>query len=241
MMSSRLFLMYGALLLVMGSAVGARAGKDLPDPSDQALPSIDRMAALVERMRIEQSSFKTLQAAFVQHTESEMLLEAEVARGAFYYRSPDFVRWEYFEPTPKVIVIDGGTLVTWYKDLGTAERLHVGRHSDRILKYMGASGSLETLLEYFELRVRWPESTGPGAPYRLKLDPRYERVAKRLEVIEVEVDPERFMPVRLHYAEPNGDVTEYLFSDVVINEDLPQDRQELVLPADVEVRERAQP
>ncbi len=117
----------------------------------------------------------------------------------------------------------------------------MGKHSDRILKYMGASGSLETLLEYFELRVRWPESVGLGAPYSLKLDPRYERVAKRLQVIDVEVDPERFMPVHLHYVEANGDVTDYTFRDVVINEDLPPETLTLELPPEIEVRERAQP
>jgi outer membrane lipoprotein carrier protein len=217
------------------------AADDLPDPSDVALSSMERVEALIERMRIEQKGFDTLHASFEQHTASEMLVEAEAAKGAFYYRAPDQVRWEYFEPTPKIILIDGGEMTTFYQDLRRAEILRVGRHSDRVLKYLGASGSLETLMEYFTLRVRWPESAEAAEPYRLQLSPRYERIAKRIEAIDVEIDSGRFIPVRLHYTEPSGDETEYVFADIEVNEAIPNEKFELVLPADVEVRRRQQP
>lgn len=223
-------------MLSMG--VGA-TGEGLPDPSDASLSSIERMNALVERMRVEQASFESLRASFEQRTQSELLVEPEHARGAFYFQAPDKVRWEYHEPTPKVILVNDGLLTLWYQDLDRAETQRVGRHSDRVLKYLGASGSLETLLEYFELRVQWPQSEDD--PYRLNLTPLYDRIAKRTDRIDVAVDSSRFIPVRLRYAEPNGDVTEYVFRDVEVNVDIPGERFELDLPPEVEVHERAQP
>ena len=88
--------------------------EDLPDPGDSSLPSMERVTALIERMRIEQKSFKSLRAKFQQRTESEMLVEAELAKGAFFYQAPDKVRWEYFEPTPKIILVNGDQMTTWY-------------------------------------------------------------------------------------------------------------------------------
>ena len=202
------------------------------------MPSMQRVTALIERMRIEQTSFVSMRASFEQRSQTELLLEPEVAKGVFYYQAPDKVRWEYFEPTPKVVLVNGGQMTTWYQDLGRAETLKVGRQSDRILKYLGASGSLETLMEYFALRVQWPEVLGEGQPYRLKLTPRYERVAKHVEVIEVEVDRERFIPSRLRYIEPGGDETEYIFTDIEVDPPIPPERFRLDLPADVVLRTR---
>ena len=67
------------------------------------------------------------------------------------------MRWQYDAPTPKVIVINGDELVTWYQDLHRAEKVQVGRYSDAVFKYLGASGSLETLMDYFSLRVDFPK------------------------------------------------------------------------------------
>ena len=236
--SGPLSLLVLASIVVLGGPLGG--ADDLPDPGDASMPSMQRVEALIERMRIEQKSFESLEATFEQRTESEMLLEPELAGGVFYYQAPDRVRWEYTHPSPKVILIDGDEMTTWYKDLGRAETMRVGRHSDRILKYLGASGSLETLLEYFTLRVRWPEGEAEdgAAPYRLNLEPRYDRIAKRLEVMNVEVDSERFIPVRLYYLEPSGDETEYRFPQVEVNTDIPAERFELDLPPEVEVARR---
>jgi len=231
-----------ALATGLGSLAAELGAENLPDPGDSSLPALDRVTALIERMRIEQRSYTNLRATFEQRTESELLLEPEVARGAFYYRAPDTVRWEYFEPTPKIIFLDDGNMTTWYQDLGRAETLRVGRHSDRVLKYLGAGGSLETLMEYFTLRVTWPEETAGGnGPYRLTLLPRYERIAKRLEVIKIEVDSQNFFPTRLYYLEPSGDETEYIFTDIEVNGSISEDRFRLDLPPEVTVRKRHRP
>lgn len=211
---------------------------DLPDPSDASLSSVDRLRALVERMKIEQKGFATMVASFQQETSTEMLVAAEKSKGTFYYEAPDKVRWQYDSPTPKVIVINGPELVTWYQDLHRAEKVQVGRYSDAVFKYLGASGSLETLMDYFSLRVDFPKAS---EPYRIDLVPRYKRVEKRLRDMSVAVDGKLFVPVELSYTEPNGDSTHYRFSDFKVNQPIPAKQFVLDLPADVEVRVIATP
>lgn len=220
-----------ATLLLLSSLVVAKA--QVPDPSDASLSSVDRLRALVERMKIEQKGFQTLVADFEQQTSSEMLVEVERSSGTFYYEAPDKVRWQYNEPTPKVIVINGQELVTWYQDLGRAEKVQVGRYSDAVFKYLGASGSLETLMDYFSLRIDFPKGS---EPYRIDLVPRYKRVEKRLKEMSVAIDGRLFVPVELSYVEPNGDSTEYQFTDFRVNQPLPAAHFELELPPEVEVR-----
>ena len=229
------------LLAVAGSALLAPrpvvAAERLPDPDDRSLSGHARVEALMERVRREQKKLQTLQAAFVQRQESAMLLEPEVSTGTFSYAAPESVRWEYDKPNPISVVIDGEEMTTWYRDLERAERLKVGRYSNQVLKYLGASGSFDTLLEYFQVKVRFPEEDQPAEPYRVELTPRYERIARRLSSMTIWVDRDRFLPVRLRYESPDGDVTEYEFRDLQINASVPKDRFHLDLPAGVEVRE----
>lgn len=226
-----------ALLLGLPVTAAAAPASKLADPDDKSLSGGERLDALMERVRQAQDGIETLEADFVQRQESAMLLEPEVSEGRFSYVAPESVRWEYATPKPISVVIDGEEMTTWYRDLERAERLKVGRYSNQVLKYLGASGSMDALMEYFSVRVRFPEADAADQPYRIELIPRYERVAKRLKSMTVWVDHERYLPVRMRYVAADGDVTEYEFRDMKLNAKIPAERFELQMPASVKVRE----
>ncbi|HEV7515473.1 MAG TPA: hypothetical protein VGR07_04165, partial [Thermoanaerobaculia bacterium] len=118
--------------------------------------------------------------------------------------------------------------------LKKAERLKIGRYSNQVLKYMGASGSMQNLLEYFRMTLKVPDK--PTDPYQLDLIPKMARIAKRVKSMTIWVDPETFFPARLRYVEGDGDSTEYEFRDVKINARIPEDRFVLKIPQGVETR-----
>lgn len=227
--------------LVLAALVAASAARGAtppsisppPLPEDPSLAAGERLSALIDRVRWENQQIETLEAIFEQHKESELLLEPEEARGVFSYAAPDRVRWEYQAPNPITLLISGNQLTAWYRDLGKAERMDVGRHSQRVLKYLGASSSLETLIEYFTVSLHLPAAR--SEPYRLDLEPRFARVAKRLAGMTLWLDRQLFLPVRLQYVEADGDLTEYRFERFRVNGKLPADRFRLALPEGVEL------
>ncbi|MFY9820725.1 MAG: outer membrane lipoprotein carrier protein LolA [Thermoanaerobaculia bacterium] len=227
-----------ALLLTLPTLTAvpgfAAREKVLPDPMAPGLSGPDRLAALVERVKLEQQSLKTLEARFTQDQQSSMLTAREQSKGLFSYAAPDKVRWEYASPSPITVVIRGDEMTTWYKDLKRAEILKVGRYSNQIFKYLGASGSLQTLLEYFTVRLKLPEKKGDL--YRMELLPKYQRIAKRLKSMTLWIDSETFFPSRLKYEEPDGDTVEYQFSEFRRNSPIPDDRFVVKLPPGVEKR-----
>jgi outer membrane lipoprotein-sorting protein len=99
---------------------------------------------------------------------------------------------------------------------------------------MGASGSMQNLLEYFRMTLKVPDK--PTDPYQLDLIPKMARIAKRVKSMTIWVDPETFFPARLRYVEGDGDSTEYEFRDVKINARIPEDRFVLKIPQGVETR-----
>lgn len=219
------------LLALVG---GAAAADEVRDPRAADVAPEDRLGLLVERMRIVQEGIRTLEASFVQRKESAMLLEPEEAVGHFSFAAPDRVRWEYASPNPISMVIEGGRMTTWYRDLGQAERIDIGRQSQRVLEYLGAGSSLATLLEYFDVALHLPADV--TAPFELELSPRFERVARRLASMRLWVDAASYLPVRLHYVEADGDTTDYRFSALRVNREIPNERFELDLPESVALR-----
>ena len=218
------------VLLILGRGLFA---DDLPDPRNEGLTTSQKLEQLLARVELEQEKMVSMEADFSQYKESLLLAEPQISRGEFLFAKPDRVLWEYREPEPIRVVIHGEEMLTWYRDLGRAERISVGRYSDRILEYMGASNSLTLLRKYFDLRVVFPESS--SEPYQIDLQPRFERVAKRISGMTLLIDPERFLPTVLRYEEADGDVTEYRFENLVINGEIPDDGFDLGLPDGVEV------
>ena len=223
-----------AVFLLAVPALAAGRQQAPPDPMAAGLTGPQRLQALVDRVRYEQSQLRTLEARFTQQQENSMLAAPEESKGTFSYQAPDKVRWEYTSPNPITVVIRGDEMTTWYRDLKRAETLKVGRYSSQVFKYMGASGSLQTLLEYFTVRLKLP--TKKGDPYRLELDPKYARIAKRLRSMTLWIDDQTFFPQRLKYVQAAGDTVEYQFSDMKRNAPIPEDRFVLKLPPGVSSR-----
>ncbi|MDA8016413.1 MAG: outer membrane lipoprotein carrier protein LolA [Thermoanaerobaculia bacterium] len=225
-----------ALLLLLISSVwaGPVFAQDEPDPTDEDLSASERLEALIERIKLTQSQLVTMEADFEQHKESQLLLEPEVSTGHFWYHAPDRVRWSFASPTDTLVAISGGSMLTWYRDLNRAERVDIGKQADRVMEYLSASNSLETLQRYFSVRVTFPQNDGD--PYSLQLDPRFDRVAQRIEQMAIRLHPEGFYPLYLKYVEPDGDVTEFTFENILVNEEIADETFQIELPDDVEVR-----
>jgi outer membrane lipoprotein carrier protein len=210
------------------------ADRKLPDPKAPGLDGNARLKALVDRVKVEQSHLKTLEAKFTQTQKSAMLVAPETSTGSFSFAAPDRVRWEYTSPNPISVVIKGDQMTTWYHDLKRADLLKVGRYSNQVFKYLGASGSMDSLVEYFTVRLSAPPKK--GAPYQMELIPRFSRISKRIKSMTLWIDDESFLPVRLRYVEADGDATEYKFSEMKKNAEVPEDRFVLKIPKGVETR-----
>ncbi len=230
---SRFQLLSTIVLALAAAPAAVAADRAAPDPLAAGLTAGARLSALVERVKFEQKRLASLEAEFVQEKSSEFLAAPELSHGSFSYLRPERVRWEYREPKPITLVLDGDEMLTWYRDLGRAERVKVGRVSTQVFHYLNASGSLDSLLGYFSVTFAVPP---PGEPWKLELAPRYARVAKRLSSMTLWVDPTLYLPTRVRYVEPNGDSTEYRLERLAPNAVIPESRFVVELPVGVEVR-----
>jgi len=212
-------------LLACSSAFGQ-------EPLPPGLHGADRLAALVQRVSQVQSSLTTLTAGFEQRRTSKLLAEPSVSRGTFYFKAPDSVRWEYDSPRPMTVLLAGGVAITYRPAEKRAERVEVGRAQRRVLRFISAAEPLEKLKAYFSFTFR---DAGGISNYQLELRPTSHQIKKRLKLLEIEIDRQTLLPVKVAYTETDGDGTEYSFSNIAMNQ--PQDAElfNLTLPPDVKV------
>ncbi len=206
-----------------------------PDPAAPGLTVSERYAALVERTTYEQGRLQTLTARFVQRKESPLLLAPEESQGVVAFEAPDRVRWDFTSPGDTVVLLRDRRMVTWYRDLGRAEVVELGRQADRFLQLLGPGASLAALQRYFDVTAAFPQ--GPGEPYRLELEPRGSRLRRRISSMTLHLDPELFVPVYLRFVEAGDEVTELHFEALEVNGGIPEERFELELSEDVEMQE----
>ena len=64
------------------------------------------------------------------------------------------MRWEYAAPNPITVVIDGNEMTTWYRDLGRADKLKVGRYSNQVGELTAAFGEANRHLRQRITRAR---------------------------------------------------------------------------------------
>jgi outer membrane lipoprotein carrier protein len=204
------------------------------DPLPGSVRGGEKVAAIVQRISQAQAGTETLQARFEQRRTTRLLAEPSLSRGRFYFNAPDQVRWEYELPQQMSVLLTGGVALTYRPAEKRAERIEVGRRQRKVFRFLGAAEPLEELKRYFAFTLR---DRGDDSNFLLTLDPASHLVKKHVKKVEVEIDRTRFIPVKVVYIEPDGDSTEYVFSDIVRNEPLPAGLFQLDLPPDVQVVE----
>ena len=200
-----------ALLLTLPAALGAAAPGSAPGSA----------AALGREVQAYYERTKDFEARFVQTYTYASFGRSQTSRGTLRVKKPGKLRWDYLEPTPKTIVVNGPRLVQYEPD---ANQAYVDEHFDATalsaaVTFLLGKGSLE---KEFAL-----SSTAPG---RLVLTPRQADGRVREVVLTVS---EGGQVTATRVVDGSGNVNELAFEGLKRNVGLKDDLFALELPKDV--------
>jgi outer membrane lipoprotein carrier protein len=222
-----------ALAVVACVVAGAAASPAPPADAIDALEGGAKLEALIARVVERQRAVRSLQADFVLHKSSELLLEDAVSSGEFLFAAPDKVRWNYRRPDPMVVVFSDDILTTFHPRQARAERVKVSDSQRRFMRVLAGTQPLDDLTTHFAVTLADP---GGQAPYRLSLRPVDAMLKKKLRSVRLEVDRTLLLPVVVEYNEADGDSTRYEFKNMVLNPELDASRFLLDLGPEVELQ-----
>jgi outer membrane lipoprotein-sorting protein len=194
----------------------------------------DSLEEVIKRVQAQQKTTNTLQADFRQEKTLALLSQPEVSTGHFTYEKPNNVLWSYDAPKRVQMLIANGFLTTYYPQLRKAERIEVKKYQDRIFKYMGTSGALDELAQFFNFQF---SNKADSPAYVLDLIPKSKSIARRVQRIKIWIDKKSYLTTKFEYTEGDGDLTRYEFTNIKVNSPVARSSFELNLPANVRVEQ----
>jgi len=199
-----------ALLLALPTVGGAGLG-----------PNQGSADALAREVQTYYERTKDLEARFVQTYTYASFGKSQTSRGTLRVKKPGKLRWDYLEPTPKTIVVNGPRLVQYEPD---ANQAYVDEHFDAT----ALSAAVTFLLGKGSLAKEFAlSSTAPG---RLVLTPRQADGRVREVVLTV---GEGGQVTATRVVDGSGNVNELTFEGLKRNVGLKDDLFVLELPKDV--------
>ena len=157
----------------------------------------------------------TVKAGFVQEKHMQILARPLVSRGAFLFKAPDSLRWEYHAPVESVLVMHKGQIQRFVnKDGHLVEDAAVGLQSMQVV--------VQQITQW--LNGRFDENpdfsatleTGP----KIIMVPREKAIARLIERIEIELSEQPAVIESVTIYESEDSFTRLVFQNVTLNTQL---------------------
>jgi outer membrane lipoprotein-sorting protein len=180
--------------------------------------SITEKNQVFDRITQTASGIETLSSDFTQETHSAMLKDVPVAKGRFFYRCPDGLRWEVLEPNPRGFVVNGEKAKRWRGQYGHSQSFDLRRESvvqiitDQVFAWARA--------DFNWLEDRYTITVEENIPAVLKLIPVSSSEKKYVDHIRLIFSPTdtHLSVVEIHQA--GGDFTVIRFINTAVNSPL---------------------
>ena len=197
-----------ALLLAASGAAAA------PAPS---------LSTVVEQVDAAAKNVETLAGQFTQRNRVKLFKQELTAKGLVYFRKPRQIRWEYLEPDPSVMILDGNHALLRSAG-GPPQQFDLDHDAtmraifDQLLTWLGP-GSLAKARDDYELAA-----SGTAAAPVLTLTPKLaSAVGRAFAKIELRLDGKSWQLRSILLVEKNGDEKEIVFQHLQRNAKIPPD------------------
>ncbi len=176
-----------------------------------------------DRIREKAIHIHTINARFVQEKHLEILIKPLISKGAFYFRAPGSLRWEYFSPIKSILLMHDGRV-----------RRFIG--SENGFKEDAGPGlqAMEMVLQEIALWLRGEFSENPNyhssleGDYKIVMvpvDKSFLKIIQRIEIllsdrpgvietVTIYEGKTSFTKIRFLDVSINGEVLETLFESI---------------------------
>jgi outer membrane lipoprotein-sorting protein len=162
---------------------------------------------------------QTLQCSFIQEKTSALVSEKAVAKGILLYQSPSMLRWEYTEPTPSTLILNGNDAVLLDKNdkkVGNEKMLRqLGGIIISMINGNGIAQNKQFSSEFYEI---------DGAQMLIVLTPIQKRLKDFYNKIELRIDLKTMLADNITLDEKSGDKTIIFLTNKVLNSEIPQSK-----------------
>jgi outer membrane lipoprotein-sorting protein len=172
-------------------------------------------------------NFKSAEASVVWDQYTKVINESETEKGEIYFRreggevqmAADFV-----EPDKKYVIYSGGKVQVYQPKIDQVSEYNAGKNRGDVESFLvlGFGGSGHDLLKSYDAQFLGTEAIGNISAGKLELIPKSARLKNNIARILLWIDPARGVSIQQQFFEPGGDYRLAKYSEIKINEKLPE-------------------
>ena len=188
----------------------------------------------VERFDAAQAQIQTLQCPFTLTLRRSLLKTPSITKGTLYLQGSDFVHFAFQPPEDLILHLTPKALISYSPEARAGELLKIGliRNADR--KFLGLGQKLSYLSEYFQVRLEEARDL-PGS-WLMALTPRTLSMRKRMQMLNLWVDRESWLPRQVQWIERSRDSWLLELGPLRVNQPLPATVTGFHLPEGIPLR-----
>jgi outer membrane lipoprotein-sorting protein len=211
------FIIWIARLLI------AQAAWAQQTPVQQILSRMDQTAA----------NFRTTQAAFVWDQYQKVVDETDTQKGTVYFRRAGNevqMAADISDPAPpKYVLFTDSKVEVYQPKIDQVTRYNTGKDRSALEGFLvlGFGGSGRDMLKSFDVSYIGTERVDGVDTAKLELTPKSQKVRNTFDHIWLWIDASRGVSVQQQLFAPSGDYRLAKYSDIQLNQKIPEDRFKL--------------
>jgi outer membrane lipoprotein-sorting protein len=199
-----------------------------PAAQPQAKASAGNLETVLSAMDRAAAGFKSAEANFVWDQFSKVVNEHDIQKGVIYYRRVgNEVQMAALitEPSKKQVLFSGGKVQVYQPDIEQVTEYSAGKNKAEFESFLvlGFGGRGHDLTKSFDVRYEGTENLDGVQAAKLTLTPKAAKVRNMFQQIVLWIDPARGISVQQEFIEPSGDYRLAKYSNIKINQKIPDD------------------
>src|SRR4029077_12153962 len=187
------------------------------------------------------ANFRTTQAAFVWNQYQKVVDETDTQKGTVYFRrngNEIQMAADIIDPTsPKSVLFTDSKVEVYQPKIDQVTRYNTGKDRATVESFLvlGFGGSGRDLVKSFEVKYLGTEKVDGVNTAKLELVPKSPKIRNTFDRIWLWIDPSRGVSLQQQLFEPSGDYRLAKYSDIQLNQKIPDSAFKLKTTAKTKV------
>jgi outer membrane lipoprotein-sorting protein len=181
----------------------------------------DKKAEIFSRIKQAASSVQTLAGEFTQEKHLEILKNSPISKGRFFYKNPDCLRWEVYEPTSMGFIVNGDKGKRWKGQAGPMQAFDLKK--EPVIQIITEQVFAWARADFDRLEAGYDITVLEENPVTLKLVPLSVTEKKYIDHIKLVFSSTENYVTTIEIHEAGGDYTQINFIDMTINKPIQED------------------
>ena len=199
-----------------------------PAPQPQAKAAAGNLETVLSAMDRAAAGFKNTEANFVWDQFSKVVNDHDLQKGTIYYRrvgNEVQMVSQITYPAKKYVLFSGGKVQVYQPDIEQVTEYNAGKNKAEFESFLvlGFGGRGHDLAKSFDVKYAGNENVDGTQAAKLLLTPKTAKVRNMFQQIILCIDPARGVSVQQQFIEPSGDYRLAKYSNIKINQKIPDD------------------